>query len=253
MSGRHQRRVAVVTGATGGLGRAIAVELARRGWAVAVGYRTKRSEAASIAAAARRHGAGALALPLDVAIDVSVVAFVRSARALGPVTALVNVASFAAPGGAYRTPLADLDLQHVLRAVEVDVGGSLRMIRALAPGMRRAGGGAVVNFGSAGDADPEVLAYIAAKSGIAAYTRALARQLGPAIRVNCIAPGAIESDWLREWKMPAGERRALANAACLRRLGQPRDIAGVTAFLLSEDAAFVTGQTLAVDGGMFCP
>jgi 3-oxoacyl-[acyl-carrier protein] reductase len=252
----RRRRVAAVTGATGGSGRAIALELARRGWAVAVGYRSKRAEAEHVAKRCRALRTKAAAFPLDVSKDESAAAFVRAAAlTLGPVTDLVNAASYATPGGGYRVPLADLDLAEVVRATEVDLAGSLRMIRACAPSMRRAGGGAVVNFGSASAdaADPDLLVYMAAKVSVAAYTRALARELGPAIRVHCVAPGAIATDWIEAWKLPAKERRALARATCVGRLGEPRDVAGLVAFLLSPDASYLTGHTLTLDGGMFNP
>ena len=253
---RAARQVAAVTGATGGSGRAICLELARRGWAVAVGFRSKPGAAQTLASACRRLGAPAAAVALDVRDDESVKAFVRRAAVtLGPITDLVNVASYATPGGGYRVPLAKLELAEIVRAVEVDLVGSLRMIRACGPSMRRAGGGAVVNFGSASAdaADPDLLVYMAAKVSIAAYTRALARELGPKIRVNCVAPGAIATDWVTAWKLPVKERRALEQATALGRLGEPQDVANLVAFLLSDDASYMTGQTLTLDGGMFSP
>ena len=248
-------RVAAVTGATGGSGRAICAELAGRGWAVAVGYHSKRREAESVAARCRRLGARAEALRVDVADARSVARFVRDAGSMGRLRGLVNTASYATPSGGYRVPLSKLDLGEMLRAVDVDLAGSLRAIRAAAPAMRRAGGGAIVNFGSASAdaADPDLLVYMAAKVSLGVYTRALARQLGPKIRVNCVAPGAVATDWIDAWAMPARERRALARAACVGRLGAPQDVAKVVAFLVSDDASFMTGQTLTLDGGMFNP
>jgi 3-oxoacyl-[acyl-carrier protein] reductase len=248
------RRVVAVTGATGGSGRAIALEFARRGFAVALGYRSRKAAAEQVAKQCRSLRGAATALPLDVADDASVAAFVRQTTlTLGPVTDLVNVASYATPGGSYRVPLAKLDLGEVVRAVEVDLAGSLRMIRACAPSMRRAGGGAVVNFGSASAdaADPDLLVYMAAKVSVAAYTKALARELGPEIRVNCVAPGAIATDWIDAWDMPKKERRALEKATCVGRLGEAQDVANLVAFLVSDESSYMTGQVVTLDGGMF--
>jgi NAD(P)-dependent dehydrogenase (short-subunit alcohol dehydrogenase family) len=250
------RRVAAVTGSTGGSGRAVCLELARRGWAVAAGFRSKEKEARALVDECRRLGAPAAALALDVADVESVAGFVRAVNtSLGPIRDLVNVASWAAEGGGYRVPLARLDLADIVKAVEVDVVGSLRMIRACIPQMRRAGGGSIVNFGSASAnaADPDLLVYMPAKVSLAMMTRALTRELGPKIRVNCIAPGAIATDWIERWKLPKTERRALARAASVGRLGTPRDVAKLVAFLLSDDSSFLTGQTLTLDGGMFNP
>jgi len=253
---RGRAPAAVVTGATGGTGRAVCEELARRGFAVAVGYRSKPRVAAAVAARCSEFAVPAVALPLDVSDEKSAATFVRAATAaLGPVRALVNVASYASASVAYRTSLAKLDFRELVRAVEVDLVGSLRMIRAFAPSMRRAGGGAVVNFGSASAdaADPDLLVYMAAKTSLAVYTRALARSLGPTIRVNCVAPGAIATDWIDAWKLTAAERRILERASVVGRLGEPADVAKLVAFLVGDDASFLTGQTIAIDGGMFNP
>lgn len=248
--------VALVAGGTGGSGAAVCAELARRGWDVALSYRTRAERAEAVAQTCRSLGARALARRLDVTSDASAESFVRAASAsLGPPRALVNLASWAAPGGAYGATLADLDLRAVARAVEVDLVGTLRMIRAAAPAMRGAGGGSIVNFGSASAdaADPDLLAYMAAKSSVSLYTRALARELGPSIRVNCVAPGAVATEWLDAWNVPAREVRSLARAAALRRLGEPSDVASLVAFLVSDEASFLTGQTVTLDGGMFNP
>ncbi len=253
--GGRALRVAVVTGATGGSGRAVCEELARRGFAAAVGYRSKRRAAEAVATRCRKHRVPAAALPLDVADEKSVAAFVRAAAALGPIRALVNAASYASPSGAWRTPLARIDFRELVRSVEVDLVGSLRMIRACAPHMRRAGGGAVVNFGSASAdaADPDLLVYLAAKTSIAAYTRALARTLGPTIRINSVAPGAIATDWIEDWGVAAAERRAMEKATALGRLGKSGDVASLVAFLVSDESSYLTGQTVTLDGGMFNP
>jgi 3-oxoacyl-[acyl-carrier protein] reductase len=251
----ERKRVAAVTGATGGCGRAVCLELARRGWSVAVGYHSKPGDAEDVAGKCRALGAKAVPIHLDVTSDESVAAFVRSATvALGPITDLVNVASYATPGGGYRIPLEKLDLGEVTRAVEIDLCGSLRMIRACSSSMRRAGG-SIVNFGSASAnaADPDLLVYMAAKVSLAAYTRALARELGPTIRVNCLAPGAIATDWIDAWKMPPKERRALAAATRVGRLGDAEDVAKLVAYLISDAASYITGQTVTIDGGMFNP
>lgn len=250
------RPIALVTGATSGTGRDLCAHLAAHDWDVAIGWRTAEDRARTLAEACRASGARAYAARLDVADEDSCREFVNGTlAALGRIDALVNLASWAAPGGAYKVPLEKLDLAWLASAFDVDVVGALRMIRLCAPHLRASGAAAVVNFSSASAlaSDPDLHAYLGAKVSIAAYTRALARELGPSVRINCVAPGAVRTDWVERWSMPPGEEAALAAAACVGRLGEPRDLTSITAFLLSRAASFITGQVLPVDGGLFLP
>lgn len=250
------RRVALLTGATSGTGRDLAVRLAAGGWDVALGWRSKEDRARSLVEECRALGASTFAGRLDVADEASARAFVEGAvAALGRIDALANVASYAAPGGAYRVPLESMDLGAVASAFDVDVVGALRMIRLCLPHLRATGAGAVVNYSSASALayDPDLNTYVGAKVAIAAYTASLARELGPAVRINCIAPGAVRTDWMETWHMPADEEAALARAACVGRIGEPRDLTAMATFLLSPESSFVTGQVFTVDGGLFRP
>lgn len=250
------RRVALVTGATSGAGRDVCRRLAAEGWDIALGWHSAEARAAELVAECRAAGANVRAARLDVTDDATAAAFVaRAVSDLGRLDGLVNLASWAAPGGGYRVPLERLDLEWVRRSCDVDLVGTLRMIRICAPHLRASGAGAIVNYGSASAnaSDPDLHAYLGAKVAVAAYTVALARELGPTVRVNCLAPGAIRTDWFDRWKMPPGEEAALAAASCVGRVGEARDLTEAALFLLSERASFVTGQVLAVDGGLFAP
>lgn len=255
-SGCWARRVALVTGATSGTGRDLCAYLAAHDWDVAIGWRTAEDRALALVETCRVSGARTFAARLDVTDQDSCRAFVDGTVAtLGRIHALANLASWAAPDGGYRVPLESLDLSWLARAFEVDVVGALRMIQLCLPHLRAAGAAAVVNYSSASAlaSDPDLHAYLGAKVSIAAYTAALARELGPSVRINCIAPGAIRTDWMERWAMPADEERALAAAACVGRLGEPRDLTSMTSFLLSDAASFITGQVFTVDGGLFLP
>lgn len=250
------RAVTLITGATSATGRDLATHLAGRGHDLALGWRSKGDACEALAETCRAAGARVYCGRLDVTDETGATQFVRDAlAALGRIDGLANVASWAAPGGAYRVRLADLDLADVLRACEVDLVGTLRMIRLCTPPLRASGAGAIVNYSSesALRGDPDLHVYLGAKVAVSVYTLALARELGPEVRINCIAPGAIATDWITSWDLPPAETEALAAASCVGRLGTPGDLSLLAAFLLSRDSSFITGRTFPVDGGLFCP
>ncbi|GAB3751985.1 SDR family NAD(P)-dependent oxidoreductase [Microlunatus parietis] len=241
-----QGGVALVTGAGGGLGRAIAQRLARDGWAVAVN--DLRSEPAEETVSAIRAGGGrAAAFPADVTDSDAVEAMVGAIGAeLGPV--LVSVANASGP-----QPVVGLDelaWDQVLTHLEFFVKSPLLLAKAVVPGMRAAGGGRLIHIGSDlfDRADPGWSGYMAAKGALVGLTRGWATELGrDKITVNLVAPG-----WI-----PVERHGTLADEVAdgwfarqdVQRWGAPADIANTVAFLASAEAGFITGQRVNVNGG----
>ncbi len=247
--------VAIVTGAAHGIGRAIAVTLAASGASV-VGCDIEREGLAETEAAlARTGGPTGLTVALDTTDPEAVTAAVdRVARTAGPVGLLVNSAG--GVGGQTMRPVDEVDPAAWRHLVAINLDGTFHCVRAVVPHMRRRGGGAIVNISSGAGRTfslTGIQAYAAAKAGVIGLTRQLAKELGPAgIRVNCVAPGFVRSNPTteRQWEAmgPAGQS-ALLEAIALRRLGRAEEIASAVRFLLSNDAAYITGQTIGVDGG----
>jgi NAD(P)-dependent dehydrogenase (short-subunit alcohol dehydrogenase family) len=237
--------VALVTGGNTGIGAAISTRLAAQGARVAIGHFEEPAEAAALAERLSGDGPGCLAFACDVTDSGSVGSAVDGIeRDLGPVTILVNNA-----GLLVRNEFLDIDEGGWDRVLQVSLYGSYRCARAVVPGMLREEGGTIVNVASElVDLGATMHAhYIAAKSGVIGLTRALARELGPRnIRVNAVAPGPTDT------RMMDGERITpeLLQTIPLGRIGRPQDIAGAVAFLCGEDATWITGQVLRVNGGL---
>jgi 3-oxoacyl-[acyl-carrier protein] reductase len=231
-------KTAVVTGAGQGLGRAVAVRLAEDGYRIiAVDLDEGRAEETAAAV-------GGLSATCDVGNGEDIFAL---ADQVGPVDVLVNNAGIWRYGPILEASTADLD--DVLR---VNVMGTVNCCRAFVPAMTQLGGGAIVNLSSAaastGAAGVEI--YPATKGAVEVLTRQLSGELGPlGIRVNAVAPGLIVTEGTVA-SYGSGRSDQRSKAVPLRRVGAPTDIASVVSFLVSDDASYVSGQVIAVDGGL---
>jgi 3-oxoacyl-[acyl-carrier protein] reductase len=236
-------RTALVTGSTRGIGRAIAESLAESGARVAV---VSRDQARSAEAAAAI-GNGARGFAADVSDVASIVTMVDGVeKEFGQIDILVNNAGLTRDNILFRIKDDDWDAVR-----DANLRGAFVAIRAAARGMIKRRWGRIINIasvvgltGNKGQAN-----YAASKAGLIGLTKSVAKELGSRnVLVNAVAPGFIETDMTAA--MTPDARAALSGQIPLERLGTPRDIAGVVTFLASEHAAYVTGQTLVVDGGM---
>lgn len=242
-------KVAIVTGAQTGIGLAIAQRLAAEGAAVVL---ADIADAEAQARELRASGARAVALQTDVANEDSVQSMVeRCVTEFGRVDILVNNAAIAA--SIELRPFEQISVAEWRRMQDVNAMGPFLCIRAVAPHMRRQQSGRIVNItsGTAFKGAPFMLDYVASKGALMTMTRSLARELGPAfVTVNAVSPGYTLSEGnLGNKEFLASYREAAIATRSLPRDGWPVDIVGAVAFLASEDASFITGQILAVDGG----
>ena len=245
------KRVAIVTGGSRGIGRAIAVALAASGHRVVLSFREREQDAQAVAEAIRAAGGDARNVRADVAQPAQCRALVRAALdAYGRIDVLVNNAGTHLPG----VNLGDIPAEQWQRILDVNLSAPFHLTQAVLPHMRQRRSGHIVNLSSnvtqrmpaAGGA------YTVSKIGLEAFTRILAKEEGPnGFRVNAIAPGPIRTDMLAESFDVMGRERADAfvRSVPLRRTGEPEEIAAVVNFLVSDAASYVTAQVIYVNGG----
>jgi 3-oxoacyl-[acyl-carrier protein] reductase len=243
---RLQNKMALITGGSRGIGAAIARRLAKEGCHVAISFEASQDKAHSLVSELKKEGVQAIALQADQSNPLQVAALVQKVgEHFGRIDILVNNAGIWV-GGAIDDP--DLDIDRITKQLAVNVTGVFATTRAAIPFMNE--GGRIINIGSIngermtvpGGAD-----YAATKAALIGYTRGWARDLGPKnITVNLIQPGPIDTDMNPDHTDFATE---VKKSVALGRYGKPEEIAAAVAFLASDDAAYITGSVLTVDGG----
>jgi len=242
---------AVVTGSTSGIGRACARALASAGYRVAIHGRSAAAAADVVAELAATHGADRVAgtFLADLSEEFAAIRLADEVAAvLGRIDAVVAVAGADVLTGPPAAWPFDRKLEELLK---VDVAGTIAIARAVGRHMADDAGGSIVTIGwdqaAVGMEGDSGELFAAVKGGVMAFTRSLARSLAPKVRVNCLAPGWIRTKW-GEGASEAWQRRAVRESM-LGRWGTPENVADAAAWLVSDDAAFVTGQVIAVNGG----
>ncbi len=231
-------KTALVTGASKGIGKAIALELGRAGASVVVGYRSGQDEAQAVATEI-----GGRALQADVSDAASAAALVEAA---GELDILVNNAGLTRDGLLMRMSDEDWDT-----VIQTNLSSVFYTCRAAARPMMKRRGGSIVNISSivGVHGNPGQTNYAASKAGIIGFTKSLARELGSRnVRANVVAPGYVRTQLTDV--LPVAATDAMLGATPLGRLGDPEDVAGAVRFLCSDEASFVTGAVLLVDGGL---
>lgn len=239
---------ALVTGASKGVGKGIALQLAREGCNVAVNYRSDRAGAEATVVEIEAIGRQAFAVQADVGSGASVDAMYGEVFARFPkLDIVVNNA-----GQQTWKPLLDLTEEEWDAVLDTNLKGCFLCTQRAARHMKDHGGGRIINIGSGCNKHPfpNLVSYTASKGGIEMFTRVAAAELGKySITVNCVAPGAIE---IERTKLEAGDYAGTwGKLTPLRRIGNPLDVARAVVFFSGQQSQFVTGQTLWVDGGLF--
>lgn len=242
-------RTALVTGGSRGIGRAICVRLAKAGARVAINHSASPEDAEETLRQVEQEGASGLVVQADVSSYQATSAMFDAVEAhLGPVDMLVNNAGIAS----FQDD-TEISVELWNRILAVNLNGTFHCVWRAKEAMQRRGYGNIVCISSVGGLRPSqirpdrLIAYGTSKAAVIGFARSCAAALGPEIRVNCVAPGLIETDMTKD--MTDDTRARLVAATPLKRTGQPEDVAALTHFLLSDASSFVTGQTYVTSGG----
>ena len=240
-------KVAVVTGGGRDIGRACALKLAACGAAVAINYHSSSNGADSAVKEITAAGGKAFAMQGDMTSQADVTALMD--KTVQSFNGQIDILAHVTGGLVARKTLAEMDIDHWEYVMALNATSFMRTAKAVIPHMKN--GGSIVGFASQAGRDgggPGATAYAASKGAVMTFTRGLAKELGPNIRVNSICPGMIDTDFHNTFTKPE-VRSHVANITPLKREGSSEDVANLTAFLASDEAAFITGANIDINGG----
>ncbi len=244
----EKQKVAIVTGGAGGIGHSICTQLAKAGYSVVVNYLKSEGSANELVAEIKAAGGKAIAIRANVSVrEEAQELFEKTVRTFGNVTLLVNNASPKIAPKGFET----LEWKDISEHLDVQLKGAFNLINACVPTMKEQRYGKIINITSQvldSTPTPGWTAYTIGKSALATYSKYLAAELGPlGIHVNCVSPGMTDTGFIGD--IPEKARLIIARQAPLRRLAKPNDVASAVTFLASDNADFITGETLRVNGG----
>lgn len=246
-------KVAIITGASGGIGRATALLFAELGAKVVVHYNSNKNGADAVVLKIKARGGRAISAKADLSNIRKTAAdakglLVKTLKEFGRVDVLVNLAGYPVKGE-WNKKFADLSSSDFYKPIDVDLHGTFICSQVIGKQMLKQKSGVIINTSStpALAGHDKGFAFTVAKAGILGLTKALARELAPYVRVNAIAPGNIQTGWEKE--LSSAELEEAKAEAALKRFGQPEEVAKVIAFLTSDDASYINGQVIVVDGG----
>lgn len=241
------QKVALVTGGSGGIGRATALALARDGWSVALGWRSSEAAAKEAVEEIIAGGGDAIAVQLDVTDEESVAAaFTTITDSLGPVTGLVNNAGMTKDGLTIKYAKETFE-----QTMAVNVTGAFLCTKAALRSMLRARWGRIMNISSAVAlrGNPGQAAYTASKAGLVGMTKSISREVASrGITVNAVCPGVVDTEMVSD--LHDGQMDAMIEATPVGRMATPEEIANVVRFLMSDEASYVSGAVVPIDGGL---